>query len=113
MTPIKSALKVCELHNATEIYIDVILALGDTEYPGFLERLLTTPFILLKTMFGLVNNVFVKDVENARIAFPHAKIRIVKPSRWLPGWFLGFGHSKEMIEIGYKDAERAIQETKF
>jgi len=113
MTPIKSALKVCEEKNATEIYVDVILALGDTEYPGFLDRLLMTPFILLKTLFGLVNNVFVKDIENARIAFPNAKIRVIKPTQWLPGWFLGFGHTKEMMEIGYKDALRAINEVSF
>jgi predicted acylesterase/phospholipase RssA len=110
MTPIKNALKKCEELGATEMYVDVILAIGDVNYPGFLENLLMTPFVLLKTMFGLVNNIFIKDIENARHAFPHAKIRVIKPSKWLPGWFLGFGHTKEMIELGYLEAAKAIRE---
>ena len=110
MTPIKNALKKCEELGATEMYIDVILAVGDTNYPGFLENLLMTPFVLLKTTFGLVNNIFVKDIQNARHAFPHAKIRVIKPAKWLPGWFLGFGHTKEMIEIGYQEGLKAVRD---
>jgi hypothetical protein len=31
---------------------------------------------------------------------------------WLPGFFLGFDHSKELIDYGYKDAVRVLNQTK-
>jgi predicted acylesterase/phospholipase RssA len=108
LTPIKSALVKCEELGYDRMEIDAILAIGDSELPGWVDKLLSTPFILLRTIFASIANIFLKDVENARHAFPHASIRVIKPSKWLPGYFLGFGHTKEMMEQGYKDAMEII-----
>lgn len=38
---------------------------------------------------------------------------MIKPSKWLPGYFLGFNHTDEMIDTGLKDAIDAIKKIKF
>jgi len=83
MTPVSSAIEKCHqiMPNAS-VHIDVILAFGDTEYPAALEYS-TTPFIMLRTAFIVVNNIFIKDIQNAKIAYPNATIRVVKPLKWL------------------------------
>eukprot|EP00761_Pharyngomonas_kirbyi_P011414 gb/GECH01011439.1/.p1 GENE.gb/GECH01011439.1/~~gb/GECH01011439.1/.p1 ORF type:complete len:314 (+),score=78.89 gb/GECH01011439.1/:1-942(+) len=107
MTPVSSAIQECQKHG-DEVTVDVILAIGDTLEPAPNDHLLTTPFVLMRSLFKVVADIFVKDIESARQAFPEAKIRVVAPSKWLPGWFLGFGHSNEMIKIGYRDALHVI-----
>jgi len=52
----------------------------------------------------LLGTFLKKDILNAHEAYPDVKIRLIQPSKWLPGWFLGFEYSEEMIQIGYKDA---------
>jgi hypothetical protein len=113
MTPVSSAIQRCKSLGAKEISVDVVLAIGDVNLPGFLDKFKITPFVLFKTALGVVNNFLIGDIQNAKVAFPDVKIRVIKPSKWLPGWFLGFDHTKEMYDIGYADALKAIQQVQF
>jgi len=117
MTPITDAIAQCMAKysqkgiNNVKVSVDVVLAIADTPMPEFFKKLLITPFVLLRTAISVVNNIFVEDIQSASIAFPNAQIRVIKPQEWLPGYFLGFDHSKELIGWGYNDAARVINST--
>uniref|UniRef100_A0A7S1PFH2 PNPLA domain-containing protein n=1 Tax=Percolomonas cosmopolitus TaxID=63605 RepID=A0A7S1PFH2_9EUKA len=116
MTPVTSAIQRCiRLHETTDVkvLVDVILAVGDAHMPGSLSKYNSTPFVLLKSLFGIIQNIFVGDIQNARLAFPQAQFRVIMPSKWLPGWFLGFTHAEEMIQMGYADGKAALNQTKW
>ena len=102
-----------QLHKTRDVkvYLDVILAIGDATLPGALSQYNTTPFVLIKTFFGMIQNIFVGDIQNARIAYPQAQIRVIKPSKWLPGYFLGFNHADEMIQIGFEEAKNVLSKS--
>lgn len=115
MTPVSSAIEKCiERHPGANVTIsvDVVLALSDSELPDFFHKYNITPFVLINAGFGIVKNIFVKDIANAKIAYPNAQIRVFKPSQWLPGMFLFFDNSEKIIEIGYQDSIKIIGETK-
>jgi hypothetical protein len=68
---------------------------------------------MTKLLTNDVNLTIKKKINHARIAYPQAKIRVFKPLKRLPGYFLGFQYSKEMIEQGEKEAKDVIQNFKF
>ncbi|KAG2374918.1 hypothetical protein C9374_010292 [Naegleria lovaniensis] len=110
MTPVSDVIAECfKFTNASHVNVDVVLAIGDLQLANYLENIQTTPFILLRTLFNVVDDIFTKDITNAQIAFGNkVTFRIFKPSKWLPGWFLGFDHAQEMINIGYQDAHNVL-----
>jgi len=64
---------------------------------------------LIRTLFNVIDDIFTKDISNARVAFgSRATIRVFSPTRWLPGYFLGFQYAKQMIQQGYTDAQKVI-----
>lgn len=68
--------------NASHVNVDVILAIGDFQFANYLENIQTTPFILLRTLFNVVDDIFTKDITNAQIAFGNkVTFRIFKVSR--------------------------------
>lgn len=107
MTPITASIREC-LAIADEVHVDVVLAIAEAVNPDPDIGKKTTPFILGRTLMGVISNILMKDIQNARQAFPNAKLRIIYPRSWLPGYFLGFDHSEEMIKIGYQDALNSI-----
>lgn len=115
IAPVTSAIERCKevMPNST-VAIDVVLAFGDTEFPHFLDYN-TTPFVLFRTGFMVVNNIFVKDIQNAKIAYPDAMIRVVKPTKFLPSIGLFFDNKalNEMVDMGYKDAMAQITKHKL
>lgn len=110
MTPVSSAIRNCKALGAKEISVDVVLAIGDVSMPGFLNNSMITPSVLLKSVFTIANNILVGDIQTAKLQFPDAKIRVIKPSKWLPGYFLGFNYGAEMVKIGIEDAKNAIRQ---
>ena len=113
MTPVSDTIAECfRKTNASRVEVDVILAIGDLQFGShdIFNKVQTTPFILLRTLFGVVDDIFTKDIENAQNAFGNrATIRVFKPSKWLPGYFLGFTDAAEMIQQGYQDAANVIK----
>lgn len=111
MTPVSSAIERCKhLMPNAQINIDVVLAFGDTQYPALLD-IMTTPFVFTRTIWDVVNNIFVKDIQTARLAYPDAKIRVVKPTKFLPSIGLFFDKCQEMIDMGYQDAVHIIEQS--
>jgi predicted acylesterase/phospholipase RssA len=112
MASISDAIRQCfnkHKRDDIEVRVDVVLAISDVPYPGILENIITTPFVMFHTMSTVLNSMLIADIQNARISFPNAHVRVIKPSKFLPGWFLGFQYSQEMITDGYNDAKTAIQ----
>eukprot|EP01133_Synstelium_polycarpum_P002437 gene2437-2770_t len=79
-TPILETARLCYETGATNVIIDVIIAIGSP------------------------NNQSNKDIETTFQAFPNVQLNIFYPSQQLPGNTLGFQYSSEMVNIGYKDA---------
>ena len=96
-----------------EVRVDVILAISDVAYPGLLDKIMTTPLVLFHSIYTMLNNILIADIQNAEISFPQAKIRTFKPSTWLPGYFLGFGDSDKMIQQGYNDAKALLNQADY
>jgi hypothetical protein len=113
MSPVTSGIRKCIELGGDEITADVVLSIGDVELPNWIGEDLITPLVLLKTTFNIISDIFLNDVKNARVAFPHAKIRVIKPTEWLPGYFLGFDSSEKMIQMGFKDASEQIRKNPF
>lgn len=116
MDAISDSVRLCyEKYNTTDVKVklDVVLAISDFGYPGILDRLVTTPFILMHSMFTILNNIMIADIQNARIAFPKTEVRVFKPTKWPPGWFLGFNHASDLIQLGYSDASSVLKQQKL
>jgi len=112
MDAISDSIRLCyQKYNTSDldVKVDVVLAISDVAFPKLLEKILTTPFVLMHSIFTMLNNILIADIQNAQIAFPNARIRVFKPSTWLPGWFLGFEHSAEMIQLGFSDTEKILR----
>lgn len=107
MTPITSSIREC-MAIGDEVHVDVVLAIADALKPSPDIGKKTTPFVFVRTLSGILANILMKDIQNAREAYPNAKLRIIYPKNWLPGYFLGFDHSKEMLKIGYQDAINSV-----
>ena len=109
MNPVTKAIRTCYNLGATEVHVDTVLAIGDLfPLPSWIGR--TTPFVLGKTLFGVLSNFFLRDLQHARTAFPRAVIRSFVPSKNLPGYYIGFSKAKEMFKIGFEDGKKIIQE---
>jgi len=102
LTPVTDAITKCKTIS-NNVTIDVILAIGLTLQPHDVSKIKTYE-VLFRSFEEVIRNIFEKDILNAHEAYPDVKIRLIQPSKWLPGWFLGFEYSEEMIQIGYKDA---------
>ena len=109
MNPVTKAIRTCYNLGATEVHVDTVLAIGDLfPLPSWIGR--TTPFVLGKTIFGVLSNFFLRDLQHARTAFPRAIIRSFVPSKNLPGYYIRFSKAKEMFKIGFEDGTKIIQE---
>lgn len=86
------------------ITVDVVLAIdgGSSDKP--IGKKITTPFVLLRSFTDVLRHTFDKDILSAKLAFPRVKFNVVAPTVPLPGDFLGFQYSKQMIGIGFTDA---------
>ncbi|KAL0479224.1 hypothetical protein AKO1_008060 [Acrasis kona] len=117
MTPVSDAIALCMAKynrmgiNKVKVSVDVILAVADLSIPKYLSKLLITPFVLVRSFLNVIKNIFVEDVQTARMSFPNAEIRVIKPLEWLPGYFLGFDRARELLDWGYADAKRVLNET--
>ena len=96
----------CRQLGFSKYHIDVVLAIGDNLKERDVSHYIT-PVTLLRTLEYIVEDILEGDIQAALEAYPTAKIRLIKPSKWLPGYFLGFDHSEEMIKLGYEDAQKA------
>jgi len=105
LTPVTDAITKCKTISSN-VTIDVILAIGLTLKEHDVSKIKTYD-VLFRSFEEVIRNIFEKDILNAHEAYPDVKIRLVQPSKWLPGWFLGFDHSSEMIQIGYTDAHNS------
>lgn len=74
MAPVSSAIRKCKELGAKEITVDVILAIADAAIPRAIDKMSTTPFILLKTMFCYLNGILVGDIQIAKHSFPDVKV---------------------------------------
>eukprot|EP00824_Muranothrix_gubernata_P010132 TRINITY_DN22986_c0_g2_i1.p1 TRINITY_DN22986_c0_g2~~TRINITY_DN22986_c0_g2_i1.p1 ORF type:complete len:336 (+),score=81.67 TRINITY_DN22986_c0_g2_i1:3-1010(+) len=111
MTPISDAVAKCK-EVAEDVTVDVILCIGfyvPEEHGDY-----TTLTSLLRSGELLAQNILTKDLQDAQVAFPDVQFRLIYPSVWLPGYFLGFGsEDKEfMIQQGYKDAVAVLEREK-
>ena len=115
MDAISDSVRLCfdkyDNDTSIQVQLDVILAISDVGYPKFLDAFKTTPFILTQSLFTMANNILIADIQNTKVAFPKTKVRVFKPSSWLPGWFLGFSSAEEMIQRGYDDAVKILKES--
>ncbi|GAM19448.1 hypothetical protein SAMD00019534_026230, partial [Acytostelium subglobosum LB1] len=103
MTPVTDTARLCNDTGAETILIDVILGVGKPETFDNVTNW-KTPSLMLRTASIVEHNIFLKDIETAFQAYPSIKINLYYPSQRLPGDFLGFQYSKEMIAMGIKDA---------
>eukprot|EP01137_Pigoraptor_chileana_P026919 Opistho-2@8890 len=108
MTPVADAIQRCK-KVADDVTVDVILCVG-FELPASNYKW-NTPALLLRTIAMKLTDILMKDIQNARVAYPDAKIRVIYPTVWLPGFFLDFDpkNSQFMIEQGYKDAVSVLK----
>jgi hypothetical protein len=59
MNPVSKAIRACYQLGAKEVHVDVVMAIGDVvAIPGWIGR--TTPFVLGKTLFGVLSNFFLR-----------------------------------------------------
>jgi predicted acylesterase/phospholipase RssA len=62
MNPVSKAIRACYQLGAKEVHVDVVMAIGDVvEIPSWIGR--TTPFVLGKTLFGVLSNFFLRFVS--------------------------------------------------
>lgn len=114
MTPVTSAIERCiQLHGGkpVQVMVDVILAISDSALPQFFKKYNVTPFVLLQSIFGMIQSTFVRDIANAKIAYPNSQIRVFKPEQWLPGMLLFFDNSDKILDIGFEEASKVINST--
>lgn len=113
MTPISASIAKCrELFPGIpdgSITVDAVLAIGPGNSTKPIGKYITTPFVFLRSMDDVVRNIFVADYNNAKVDFPFVNINLIQPSVPLPGDFLGFQYSKEMIDIGFGDAQNSTR----
>lgn len=118
MVPVSSAIQDCyevkrrQGHNPSnvKVHVDVILALGALNYGKIIPKeFRITPFVLGKSFFAVLNNIFTQDIQNARINHPSATIRVIQPTEWMKSYFLFFNNCEFGIQLGYKDALKVIQ----
>ncbi|KJE95083.1 hypothetical protein CAOG_005575 [Capsaspora owczarzaki ATCC 30864] len=108
MTPVSDALAKCA-EVSDNLSIDVILCIG-LQLPDA-NHTWITPEVFLRTATLEAQNILMKNAQSASVAFPNAKIRLVFPSKVLPGYFLTFKpeYAEEMIKVGYTDGINALK----
>ncbi|GAM17839.1 hypothetical protein SAMD00019534_010140, partial [Acytostelium subglobosum LB1] len=102
LTPVTDTAELCAQTGAEKTIIDAVI-IGK---PDSTVNVTTwkTPALLMRSADIVMTNIFMKDIETAFQAYPNIIINLYYPSQPLPGDFLGFQYSKEMISIGIKDA---------
>eukprot|EP01132_Coremiostelium_polycephalum_P001127 gene1127-1432_t len=111
MAIVTDTTRLCVETGATDIVIDVILGVGEEDRVENATDFKTLS-VLARSFSIVQNNFYIKDIETARLTFPQAQFRVFTPSQKLPGDFINFKHSEEMINIGFKDATNEIAKIK-
>eukprot|EP00817_Percolomonadidae_sp_ATCC50343_P001907 CAMPEP_0117427274 /NCGR_PEP_ID=MMETSP0758-20121206/7161_1 /TAXON_ID=63605 /ORGANISM="Percolomonas cosmopolitus, Strain AE-1 (ATCC 50343)" /LENGTH=257 /DNA_ID=CAMNT_0005212825 /DNA_START=177 /DNA_END=950 /DNA_ORIENTATION=- len=111
MSTVSSAIAACkDKYPHKKVKVDVVLCVSEIPFPSILDRFTNSISILLHTVFNAISGMLVRDVQDAKHAYPEAEIRTISPSIFLPGWFLGFDHIPETIDLGYQDGKAAIKQ---
>ncbi|KYQ92003.1 patatin family protein [Tieghemostelium lacteum] len=108
MTPITDTARLCADTGADQIVIDIILGVGNPEASMNVSSESTIP-LLLRSWTIVTHNIFMKDIETAKQAFPSATFNLFYPTQKLPGTFLDFDHSAVLLKYGYEDAVAELQ----
>eukprot|EP01133_Synstelium_polycarpum_P014981 gene14981-17716_t len=105
MTPITDTARLCYDTGATDVIIDAVLGVGHANQFDNVTKLTTIP-LLMRSASIVTNNWNVKDIETVFQAFPNVTLQVYIPSVKLPGEFLFFQYTAEMIKIGISDATK-------
>ncbi|GAM18367.1 hypothetical protein SAMD00019534_015420 [Acytostelium subglobosum LB1] len=101
-TPVTDTAELCAQTGAENTIIDAIIVGKPIKAEN--NTAWKTPSLMMRAADIVKHNMFMKDIETAFQAYPNILINLYYPSQPLPGDFLGFQYSQEMITIGLKDA---------